>query len=109
MITPRVQAILSTADLSRMSEGRMSELMNTTKSTLKRRLGKEGESYGRLLLAERRSRCVVLLEISPRTRLDTLTARCGYLQSQNFTRAFRSWFGFTLSDYRSDSSLVISV
>jgi AraC-like DNA-binding protein len=59
--------------------------------TLKRRLAEQNTSYTELLDAARRTRALELLGSS--VSIEEVSARLGYSDAANFTRAFRRWTG----------------
>ncbi len=49
---------------------------------------------------EPRELAAVVLAADPNTNTETLAERCGFGHGQSFCRAFRRWYGMTVSQYR---------
>lgn len=67
--------------------------------TLMRRLAAEGSSFQLLLDAARRNRALWLLQHTHRT-VEDVAAELGYLDTSNFSRTVRRWFGCTPGELR---------
>ena len=100
--TQKVKAYLRDSDLSRVSMLRVADRLNTTVSTLSRRLGQEGTSYQMLVIEERRWRCAEAIAENPKIGLIALAKRCGYADSTGMGRAFESWYCKTITEWRND-------
>lgn len=77
----------------------LSQKLNMTARTLRRKLEQEGSKYSTLLEQARRRDAVNLLD-SPDLDIQKVAELLGYADPANFTRAFRNWTGQTPSQYR---------
>ena len=68
--------------------------------TLNRRLEAEGTTYWQLADAERRRRAIDAIQRHPKINSHDLAPICGLYYSQSVVRAFRRWFGMTITDYK---------
>jgi len=70
-----------------------------TERTLRRRLRAEGTSFSDLLRSARMNACRLYLR-SGRHSMAEIAQLLGYSEQSAFARAFRGWFGTSVSDYR---------
>ncbi len=77
----------------------ISQHMNMTARTLRRRLDNEGTSFKSLLESAKRRDAIRLLD-DRNMEIQRIAAFLGYQEPANFTRAFRQWTGQTPSQYR---------
>lgn len=78
---------------------RMAQRLRTTPRTLRRRLLVEGVTYQRILDQTREDLARQYLEYTSLTPKE-IAFLLGYSDVSNFRRAFRSWTGKKVSDYR---------
>lgn len=78
---------------------RMAARLKTTPRTLRRRLLEEGITYQRILDETRENLALQYLEFTSLTPKE-IAFLLGYSDVSNFRRAFRSWTGKKVSDYR---------
>jgi AraC-like DNA-binding protein len=90
-LAARVQEALFAADGSLCSARRLARQLGMSERTLKRRLAEQQTSYTALLDAARRTRALAL--IGSELSVEEVSARLGYSDAANFTRAFRRWTG----------------
>jgi AraC-like DNA-binding protein len=62
--------------------------------TLMRRLAAEGTSFQALLDTSRKTRALWLLQHSPHS-VEDIAAQLGYIDTSNFSRTLRRWYGLT--------------
>jgi len=67
--------------------------------TLQRRLAEEGVSCQGLIERERKNQAAEYIA-DPRLQLGQVASLLGYAEQSTLNRAFRRWFGTTLTDYR---------
>lgn len=77
----------------------MAQRLKTTPRTLRRRLMAEGITYQRILDETREDLALQYLEYTSLTPKE-IAFMLGYSDVSNFRRAFRSWTGKRISDYR---------
>jgi len=90
-LAERVRRSLFTPDGEVCSPRRLARQLGMSERTLKRRLAAQGTSYTELLDAARRTRALELLGSD--VSVEEVSARLGYSDAANFTRAFRRWTG----------------
>jgi AraC-like DNA-binding protein len=90
-LAARVLAGLFAADGSVYSARQLARQLGMSERTLKRRLAEQNTSYTELLDAARRTRALELLGAG--LSVEEISARLGYSDAANFTRAFRRWTG----------------
>ena len=67
--------------------------------TLMRRLAAEGTSFQSLLDTSRKTRALWLLQHSP-SSVEDIAAQLGYVDTSNFSRTLRRWYGMTPRELR---------
>ncbi|ARU54331.1 MAG: AraC family transcriptional regulator [Pseudomonadales bacterium] len=77
----------------------MSNQLNMTSRTLRRRLESEGTNFKNLLEEAKRRDAIQLLD-DDKMEIQQIATLLGYQDPANFTRAFRQWTGQTPSQYR---------
>jgi AraC-like DNA-binding protein len=77
----------------------LSEQLNMTSRTLRRRLEDEGTNFKHLLEEAKRRDAIKLLD-DRNKEIQHIASLLGYQDPANFTRAFRQWTGQTPSQYR---------
>lgn len=77
----------------------MSEQMNLSSSSLKRKLKDLGMTYQKIRDAELFHKAIYLLSTTQHT-LEQIADALGYGDSSNFTKAFKHWAGLTPNEYR---------
>lgn len=77
----------------------ISEQLNMTARTLRRRLEEEGTNY-KIMLEEAKRRDAIQLLADGKMEVQRVASLLGYQDPANFTRAFRQWTGQTPSEYR---------
>jgi AraC-like DNA-binding protein len=77
----------------------VSEQLNMTSRTLRRRLEDEGTNFKHLLEEAKRRDAIKLLD-DQKMDIQHIASLLGYQDPANFTRAFRQWTGQTPSQYR---------
>jgi len=77
----------------------ISQRLNMTSRTLRRRLEEEGTNYKALLEEAKRRDAIQLLD-EGNLEVQKVATLLGYQDPANFTRAFRQWTGQTPSKYR---------
>ena len=90
-LVERVQRALFGVDDQICSPQLLARQLGMSERTLKRRLAEQNTSYTELLDATRRARALELLRTS--ASVEEVSARLGYSDAANFTRAFRRWTG----------------
>ncbi len=96
LVVAKLRAIdLHNADMESIANG-----LNMSGATLRRRLGERGLLFRDLSCLERKRRCEAELKRNPRATCSELAEVCGYSDHQNLVRAFRTWFGVPLVDYK---------
>jgi len=90
-LVPRVQRALFQPDGSVRSARVLARQLGVSERTLKRRLAAQNTSYTELLDIARRARALELLGSD--ASVEEMSARLGYSDAANFTRAFRRWTG----------------
>ena len=98
--TREVQRYLQSCDLSRATRPDAARSMGISQNAMAKRLRKEGASFSELLEHERRWRCVGGLSKNRHMEGDQLARKCGYTHRESFYRAFRQWYGVTLTQWR---------
>ena len=99
--TQKVKDYLSDCDLRRAQGFVAAEAVGLgSYSTLDRRLKEEGSAFKELLDAERSSRCLALLERNPRVGFVLIAEKLGYAEPTSASRAFKRWFGISLSEFK---------
>lgn len=100
MITEKVREYLKTADLSRARAWDCAASLAMSDTTLRRRLREERASYSALLLDEKRSRALGLLQRNPRADTQRIASVCGLRHRNNVTRTFRQLFGINMREFK---------
>ena len=77
----------------------ISQRLNMTTRTLRRKLEEEGTHFKALLEEAKRRDAIQLLD-DRNLEIQRIAALLGYQDPANFTRAFRQWTGQTPSQYR---------
>lgn len=98
-IAQRVQQLLAGREGSYPSLGAAAAFFSMSSRTLIRRLKDEGTSFQNLLDAARQQRAMWYLKETQFT-VEDIAARLGYVDTTNFSRTFRRWYGMTPSDVR---------
>ncbi|MNE91829.1 Urease operon transcriptional activator [compost metagenome] len=73
--------------------------MSLSASTLRRRLGEEGQTYQGLKDSVRRELAIAWLSQGERPMAE-IAERLGFADSSSFYKAFRKWFGCNPGHYR---------
>ena len=89
-------------DIGLVSALDVEEFAGMSYTKLYRLLGKRGTTCKRLLVQERQRRCMEALERDLDITVDELTDICGYTYSDTMSRAFRSWTGKTVTQWKND-------
>ena len=92
---------LRAIDLADVNIRDVAHALNTSGTTLRRRLLDEGVKFKDLLQCERRRRVEAELARDPDATSHTLAVIAGYSDTQNLTRAFAKWFGLSLRKFKS--------
>jgi AraC-like DNA-binding protein len=95
----RTELVKGLNDSRYPSREEMATRLHMSASTLKRRLQSEGFSFS-ALLDEARHRDAVTLLNGTVLRIEDISARLGFQNTANFTRAFKQWAGITPSAWR---------
>lgn len=87
----------------RLQEGvpsivQIADAMGTTERTLRRRLKEEKTTYSQVLEAARRDVCELMISRGLKSP-SALSEALGYSETSAFTRAFKTWYGMTPSEY----------
>jgi AraC-like DNA-binding protein len=98
----RVRAELTLLQSGYPSLTQLAKKLCASERTLRRKLGDDGTRYQVLLDEVRYRDARTLLETSD-LDLQAISARLGFGNPANFTRAFRKWSGTTPSDFRARS------
>ena len=77
----------------------ISQRLNMTTRTLRRKLDEEGTNF-KVLLEEAKRRDAIQLLDDRNLEIQRVATLLGYQDPANFTRAFRQWTGQTPSQYR---------
>jgi AraC-like DNA-binding protein len=93
-VLERVKQFLGDTGGGYRSIAGVAKLMHVSERTLKRRLAERGETFSKLLEAERHARAMQLLRVGTLS-VEEIADRLGYSDAANFTRAFRRWTGKT--------------
>lgn len=104
-LTRVVESKLAQADLLTARRADMARELGVHDMTLARRLAREGASWGKLLDAERRRRCERTLRANRRACARRIMSRCG-VGRQRMHALIRLWFGATLTELRSNPSIL---
>ena len=81
------------------SQEQLADMLNMSLRTFRRKLQAAGAGYMTLLASVRRRDALRLLE-STTLSVQEIAEQLGYVNSSNFTRAFRQWTEMTPSEYR---------
>ena len=81
----------------------VSEQLNLSERTLRRRLAEEQQNFRSILSQVRRDVCEIYMTEPNRTMVE-ISQLLGYSEHSAFIRAFREWFGMTPTQYRSSQS-----
>lgn len=98
-IRAKVQQEMSLGAAGYPSLEALSQCLNITARTLRRRLDQAGTSYKTLLEEAKRRDAIRLLD-DRELDIQKVAGLLGYQDPANFTRAFRGWTGQTPSQYR---------
>lgn len=75
--------------------------LNMSPRNLQRQLKKEGTSYIKLLEECRKSMVKVYIQRGLKNK--EIASKLGYMETNSFIRAFKNWFGKSISAYRKDT------
>lgn len=98
--TQRVQMALQAHTSAQLPElSQLAQQLHLSNRTLMRKLKQEGSSFQALLDERRKAAALEHLSASSAS-IEQIAERLGYLDTSNFSRTFRRWFGITPSQYR---------
>lgn len=80
---------------------RTAQLLSVGPRTLQRSLSRNGTQFGKMLKVARKRRAIALLLETERS-VKVIASDLGYCEAQNFTRAFKSWFGSSPTKFRAE-------
>ena len=98
-VADRVRTLLALPGGLATSLDQVAAHLGLARRTLNRRLQDEGTSFSALIDAARQREALRLLR-DPRVPVNEIAFRMGYVDSSNFGRCFRRWFGSTPSAVR---------
>ena len=99
-LAQRVAALLADAPAGRYPQlPEVASACGLTPRTLMRRLQSESTSFQQLLTDSRQERALQLLQASTLT-VEAIAAQLGYVDTSNFSRTVRRWFGATPGELR---------
>jgi AraC-like DNA-binding protein len=98
--TDQVAEYLRSAAPGRACQVRCADMLGISENTLLRRLTEEGASYKAMADAEKRRRAMEIVAANPKATGWDIAMHCGLTCSQSAVRAFRRWFGVTITDYK---------
>jgi AraC-like DNA-binding protein len=98
-ITATVRSVLRKTDGRLPTINCVSDSLNVSARTLKRKLSNAGTSYQKIKDSERFRKAIYLLEFTDET-MEKIAENLGYSDASSFNKAFKSWAGVTPSDYR---------
>lgn len=96
---------IRTADLARTSCERMADCLDVSPATLRRYLSAFGLTWSAILNGERKRRCSTALSLDKDVSAEILARNCGLSGPDALYRAFPTWFGVSLEQWRANSSL----
>ncbi|WP_048440294.1 AraC family transcriptional regulator [Caenimonas sp. SL110] len=77
----------------------VAERLHTTPQTLRRKLKREGSSYGEIKENIRRDIAIQKV-LKGNARIEDIAVSVGYAETRSFTRAFHQWTGYSPLQYR---------
>lgn len=92
-------------ELENLSFDEVSEELNMTTHTLRRRLKEEGNSFQEIKDSLRRDRALVLLDKTD-TTIQSIATTLGFSEPAAFNRAFKKWTGLTPGAFREHNNKV---
>ncbi|MDP1539415.1 MAG: AraC family transcriptional regulator ligand-binding domain-containing protein [Moraxellaceae bacterium] len=95
----KVRSFLLRSEASLPTLNDMAERENMSPRTFIRHLKSENTSYQMLLDDVRQARATWLLEQTSHS-IESIASQLGYIDTSNFSRTFRRWFGLTPNQYR---------
>lgn len=99
-LTARIRRMLQgAASADEVSLGVVSQDLNCSEDTIRRRLKNEGSTFSEIKESVRRDMAVYHLE-SLDTSINEIAYRLGFSEPSAFNRAFKRWTGQTPGDYR---------
>lgn len=97
--TSAVQQILQSLDLRGVDESVLAKRMGTSVRTLQRRLEADNSCFRKLMAQERKRRCLLALR-DENCVPKALAIELGYSDVNSMYRAFRSWTGMSMREWR---------
>lgn len=94
-----VRSLIRFPDGKLLNIEKISESLNMSSRTLKRKLSLEGTSFQKIKDSERLKKSVHLLEFSSDS-IDSIAEKLAYSDASNFSKAFLRWNGCTPAEYR---------
>ena len=91
---------LKTCDLATITQPELATLIGLSRHNFKYFLEYEDTNYTRLLQAERKRRCDLLIEQNPHFDVHGLMRKTGYTVNTSALRAFKRWYGVGMSQWK---------
>jgi len=100
------EIIENAPDLSRIRAGLLAESFGYSDGGYCDLLQREGGiKFSHLLEAERKKRCVELINSDKPVNVKSISKACGFTNTASASRCFKKWFGFYLMDFKNNPDL----